>query len=105
MRFLIRSFLRLPKNDFATALSQQLPRRLILGGFVRDQGHGTRRAGTWFAGRPPARFRCLSLVVSVWCGLLACNRHVREPHDKDAVPASDGGRSAGWHVSNVGAVA
>jgi len=31
MRFLIRSFFSELKNDSATALSQQLPRRLMLG--------------------------------------------------------------------------
>src|SRR6185437_12654756 len=31
IRFLMRSFFKLLKNDSATALSQQLPRRLILG--------------------------------------------------------------------------
>lgn len=30
MRFLIRSFFKLLKKDFATALSHQFPRRLIL---------------------------------------------------------------------------
>ncbi len=31
MRFLIRSLFKLLKNDMATALSRQLPRRLMLG--------------------------------------------------------------------------
>jgi hypothetical protein len=45
MRFLILSFFRPLKNDSATALSQQLPRRLMLAVAVTAAWLPARRAG------------------------------------------------------------
>ena len=45
MRFLTRSFLSLLKKDSATALSQQLPRRLILGFIALTDD-------VWWGGQP-----------------------------------------------------